>query len=427
MTMRTTGSLLLAAGLIAACGGADTDSGEAPAPDATAGTTAAPAAPAAGVAFAASPEIERVTAPPDAPVEALVAGFNDAGFELLRDLPSEGNVVFSPASIGHAVLLAEPAADEATAAAIASAFGLPPDAHDAWNAIDRQIVASRSEQVTVRIADRLWPRAGTEPDQGWIDLVASRHGVDVVPLDFTDQEASQRAINGWVGEQTDGLIPDLLDSPPSAETVMMITDALYVAADWATPFAKWGPVRGTFTTFDGTGVPVAFMQELELEGPRGTGDGFVGAEVPYAGWEYSMLVLVPDADRYEELIERIDQGLLDEIDARFTTGPYELRLPKWEDDYDIDLVPWLTELDVAPGSFPAISPEASLGGAAHAADIAVDEYGTVAAAATSLEILESGAPEPELLVAADRPFVYLVRHRDTGLVLFAGHVTDPTA
>jgi serpin B len=101
-------------------------------------------------------------------------------------------------------------------------------------------------------------------------------------------------------------------------------------------------------------------------------------------------------------------------------------LPKWDDDYRIDLLGWLTALGAAPGSYPAIHPEAFLGAAVHAAEIAVDEYGTVAAAATGLAFAESGPPEPELTVVADRPFIYLIRHRDTGLVLFAGHVTNPT-
>jgi len=78
----------------------------------------------------------------------------------------------------------------------------------------------------------------------------------------------------------------------------------------------------------------------------------------------------------------------------------------------------------APGG--KISPDAFLGAAVHAADITVDEQGTVAAAATALGFPDSGPPEPELTVVADRPFVYLIRHRSTGLVLFAGHVTDPT-
>jgi serpin B len=118
--------------------------------------------------------------------------------------------------------------------------------------------------------------------------------------------------------------------------------------------------------------------------------------------------------------------MLDEIDATFTTGPYELLLPKWDDHSQIDLLDWLGEVGAAPGSYPAISPEAFLGAAVHAADIAVDEHGTVAAAATGLGFEDSGPPEPELTVAADKPFLYLIRHRESGLVLFAGQVTDPT-
>jgi serpin B len=159
---------------------------------------------------------------------------------------------------------------------------------------------------------------------------------------------------------------------------------------------------------------------------RGEGDGFVGAEIPYVANEFSMLVLVPDEGRFAEVRDRLDQDLLDEVDATFTTGPFELWLPKWADDTQIDLLAWLSEIGAAPGSYPAISPDAFLDGAVHAADITVDEWGTVAAAATGLGFLTSGPPEPELTVKADRPFLYLIRHRPTGMVLFAGQVTDPS-
>lgn len=378
--------------------------------------------------MAVSDGVQRAAVDPDAPVSELAAGWNDAGFELLRRLPDEDNVVFSPASIGHALQMAAAAGDDATRSAIESAFGLPEASHEAWNSLDDAITRSQSEQVTVTIADRIWPRVGIEPDQDWVDLLAAQHGTDVVPLDYMNEpDASRGIINDWVGERTGGLIPDLLpDGFIKPNTVLVLTDAVYFAADWALPFGKYGPVGGTFTTLDGTEVDVSFMQELELGDRRGVGDGFVGAEIPYAGGDYSMLVLVPDEGRYEELIDRLDQELLDEIDATFTTGPYELLLPKWDDEYQIDLLDWLADIGAAPGSYPGITPGAFLDAAVHAADIAVDEHGTVAAAATALGFAESGPPEPEITVAADRPFVYLIRHRDSGVVLFAGHVTDPS-
>ncbi|MDQ3310922.1 MAG: serpin family protein, partial [Actinomycetota bacterium] len=364
-----------------------------------------------------------------APIRPLAAGLNDAGLDLLRTQDAETNVVLSPSSIGHALLMARGAADAPTAAAIDEAFGLPRRSHEAWNAIDQRIAASQRKHVTVTIADRLWPRTGLEPDQEWVDLLASHHGAGVEPLDLTgDPEASRKRINAWVDEQTKGLIPELLPSGSiDPSSLLVLTDTLYFKARWQTTFGKYGPLDSTFTRLDGSTVPVELMQELELGDRRGEGDGFVGAEIPYVGDDYSMLLVVPDEGRFAEIRDGLDQAMLDEIDATFTTGPYELRLPKWKTKTAVDLFPWLTELGAAPGAYPGISDGAFLGGAYHAADIEVDEWGTVAAAATGLVFAESGPPDPELVVAADQPFLYLIRHRASGLVLFAGQVTDPTA
>lgn len=419
--------VLLVASIVAGCGSSEPASEPAAtSADSTLPASTVPASAAEPLAVSAG--VVRAPVESDAPVAALTSGWNDAGFDLLRRQPIEDNVVFSPASIGHALLMAAAAADDATRMAIEESFGLPAGAHDAWNSIDQTIAAAQSDQVTVAIADRIWPTFGLQPDQAWVDLLATHHGADVVPLDFAgNTEASRATINEWVSDRTEGLIPDLLpEGFIDPTTVLVLTDTVYFAADWQLPFGKYGTVDDTFTTLDGSTVDVSFMRELELGDRRGEGDGFVGAEIPYAGGDYSMLVLVPDEGRFEDVVERLDQELLDEIDATFATGPYELLLPKWDDNYRIDLLGWLNELGAAPGVYPGISPDAFLDAAVHAADITVDEQGTVAAAATALGFNESGPPEPELTVAANRPFIYLIRHRPTGLVLFTGHVTNPT-
>jgi serpin B len=207
----------------------------------------------------------------------------------------------------------------------------------------------------------------------------------------------------------------------------VLTDALYFKARWQTVFGKYGTETAPFTRLDGSTVEVELMRELEIGDRRGEGDGFVAAEIPYVGGNLSMLVIVPDEGAFADVRGRLDQDLIDEIDTTFTEGPFELFLPKWTDDSQLDLTPWLTEIGAAPGAYPGISPDAFLGAAVHGADIAVDEWGTVAAAATGLGFDESGAPEPELVVRADRPYLYLIRHRPSGLVLFMGQVTDPLA
>lgn len=370
--------------------------------------------------------------PEQAPVAELSAGLNNAGFDLWQSQPVEGNLVFGPASIGHALLMARAAADDETGAAIDEAFELPVglSAHQGWNALDQMIRAAddSEDEVTVTFADRIWLRLDREPDQAWLDLLVSEHGATTETLDFAANPAGSReAINAWVGEQTEGLIPELLpDGLITPQTVLVLTDAVYFKARWEREFGKYGSVTDVFTRHDGSNTEVEFMRELDLTDRRGAGDGFVGAEIPYVGGEFSMLVLVPDEGRFDQVRNRLDQDLLYEIDLTFTSGPFELLIPRWADKSSIDLLTWLQDIGAAPGSYPAISDDAFLDAAVHAANINVDEWGTVAAAATSLGFATSGPPEPELTVKADRPFLYLIRHRPSGIVLFAGQVTDPT-
>lgn len=370
--------------------------------------------------------VERATPDPSAPVEQLVSGFNETGFGLLQQQPADTNFVFSPTSIFHSLLMARGAADDTTASSITSGMSIPagPEADAAWNVVDQQM----SSWPTLALANRVWPRDDVEPDQAWLDLLSAQHGTDVEALPFAqDPEGSRDTINAWVADQTEELIPELLpDGFITPITSLVMTDAAYFEAEWALPFGKYGTVDSDFTLLDESTVPVELMLELEGTGGRGEGAGFVAAELPYAGDVFSMLLIVPDVGRFEEVRDDLDQAMLDEIDASFTPGPYELLVPRWDTSSTLDLLPFVTEIGAAPGSYPGISPASALTGAVHAADISVDETGTVAAAATALGFDESGPAEPELTVAADQPFLYLIRHEASGLVLFAGQLVDPS-
>ena len=129
---------------------------------------------------------------------------------------------------------------------------------------------------------------------------------------------------------------------------------------------------------------MTLLRDLEKSGPRGTGDGYMGAELPYLGDAYAMLLIVPDEGRFEEIRTGLSTEFLATVDAAFSPGPYELVMPEWETTSALDLLPWLTEIGAAPGSYPGIGPGVFLGGAVHGADIAVDDVSTVAAAATAL-------------------------------------------
>jgi serine protease inhibitor len=59
--------------------------------------------------------------------------------------------------------------------------------------------------------------------------------------------------------------------------------------------------------------------------------------------------------------------------------------------------------------------------------VKVEEKGTEAAAATGVVMTMASAPMPKPLVAfkADHPFLFLIRDRETGFILFWGRLSNP--
>jgi serpin B len=57
--------------------------------------------------------------------------------------------------------------------------------------------------------------------------------------------------------------------------------------------------------------------------------------------------------------------------------------------------------------------------------VKVDEVGTEAAAATAGVLGDGAAPPPPAIVAADRPFLFIIRDRVTGAILFLGRYLGP--
>ena len=382
----------------------------------------------------ADPVVERPS-PDSASVEDLVAGLNGVGLRVFDAAAQEtaDDLVLSPMSIGLAFGMADAGASGATAQALEGLFAYPVAGEDRWSAFNtlEQQVSSEDGPI-VRLANRQFPDVSFDTVDGYDELLGRWFGAGIEPLPLKDEsDASQERINGWVEERTEGLIPDLLpDGFLGPSSVMVLVNALYLEADWAQPFGKYPTESAPFTLLDGSTVTVPLMHDLELRGPAVATDDYAATELPYEGGELSMLIIVPETGSYEQVEARLANGLVDEIDAGADSGAVELYLPRFESTTDLDLRTVLegqlgvTDLFGVPG-FDGIAPGITLEGAIHAADIAVDQQGTVAAAATALGFDDSGPGEPDVTVRADKPFIYLIRHQTTGTVLFVGRVMDP--
>jgi serine protease inhibitor len=374
---------------------------------------------------------------PNADAAVLADGLNRFGFDLYATLApqSDGDIVFSPLSMGIAFGMADAGARGETAAQIASVFRLPAsgsELHSLFNSLTNEL--DRDRKATLELANRMYPAAGYDIEPDFVETLAAQYGAPLERLDFqADTEGARRRINAWVAERTKQRIPELFPAGTiSPETVLALVNALYFEAKWLQPFGKYPTKKSDFTRLDGSIVKAPLMQNAELRTRFADAQGFQAVELPYEDGDLSMLVLVPDAGTFPVFERGLNAKRLELLDGALREGVVDLFLPRWQSKYNVDLIPPLQSLGLTlpfdGGDFTGISPtNPFIGAAVHAADIEVDEDGTVAAAATGIGFLESGPPTPDAVIRVDRPFLYLIRERGTGAVLFLGRVLDPAA
>lgn len=377
-------------------------------------------------------EVARLPADRSAPATAWTEGINDAGWRFHLSLP-DGNAVSSPISIGTAFSFARAGASDDTERTLDDIFGLPDgiDAHRAANAALTDLAAADGGTTTLEIANRLFPDLDFSPAQDFVDVGVQYYGSGVQPIETSDGEVAAAAINGWVDEQTHGLIDEIVTPDIVLDKRLFLVNTVYLFAEWVDPFLADLTTDRPFTTSDGSSVTVPFMTFHEPEPRRFVRLADADAvELPYADGDLAMWLIVPhDIDGLADLESSFDAADITGLSGRAESGTVQLAMPKWEQELPpTDLFEWLCPEGLCPGAeFDGISPGLFITDALHGARIIVDEKGTEAAAVTALGFNESAPPAADLTVTADHPFLWAIVHEPTASLVFVGRITDPTA
>ncbi|MGY6499978.1 MAG: serpin family protein [Acidimicrobiales bacterium] len=398
---------------------------------------------AAGTVTVLGSSVERED-PGDIDVDSVVdsdTAFALSLFRTLREDSPHADVFVSPSSIGTALAMTSLGAQGETAREMQDVLGGSGDAwHRARNALDRQITAPREstgdgDPLQLTIENSVWGQSGFELQRPFLDDLATHYGAPVRTLDFvTDPEAARSAVNQWVADQTDDLIADLLpEGSVSSDTRLVLTNAVHLDAPWATSFRESATAPADFTTADGDVVSVPMMR-TDLETSAGAGDGWQAARLRYRGGA-SMLVVVPDEGRFDEVADGLDAAMLTEVRASLEPVSLALWMPRFEITSAMSLPPVLESMGIVDAfdperaDFSAMSDEVQLyiSDVIHQATVSVDESGTEAAAATGVVVGElSSAPAgPPSEIVLDRPFLFLIHDDATGAILFIGQLAAP--
>jgi serpin B len=248
-------------------------------------------------------------------------------------------------------------------------------------------------------------------------------------------------MNDWVAERTNGRIEELIDQM-DPDAIMYLINAIYFNGDWVYRFDEADTRPRPFTRADGTQVQ-AEMMSMEADLRFFHDDVAAVVELPYGGRAFTAIAALPHpgqsvADLVADLDDATWARWMDRIDGAEPSAAGVV-LPKLELDYDRLLNDDLQALGIrhafnvdGPADFSRMTPirfpgDVYINRVQQKSFLKVDERGTEAAAATFVEMVRvcAGCGTPSFML--DRPFLFVIRERLSGTVLFIGVIGDPTA
>jgi serine protease inhibitor len=372
---------------------------------------------------------------------ALAQAIDATGADLYREVAAAGaNTVFSPGSIAVALRMALQGARGETAAELARFLHVSDAAAagDALPVLSADLAAAaRAADFTFRMPNAMWVQSGLplEPAfTGWIRRIAE---ADVRDADFLHEaEKARLEINQVIAAQTAGKITDLLTPGVlGPATRLVLTNAVYLKAQWAHPFSAAATDDAPFHLERG-GTVTARMMHVTTNLGYLRAAGHQAVTLPYKGGRLAMTVVLPDGP-LAPLEASLARDGLRSLAAGARVTDVALVLPRFRMTADFTLSTVLQRLGVKQAfrddaDFSGITSAERLkiDEVVHKAYVDVDEKGTEAAAATAviMRVAARIAPaRPPVSVRVDRPFLFAISDTVTGAPLFLGRVANPAA
>ncbi|KAL6658121.1 hypothetical protein ACP70R_003707 [Stipagrostis hirtigluma subsp. patula] len=380
---------------------------------------------------------------------------------------NDRNLVFSPLSIHVALALMSAAAAGDTLDEILAFVGAPSRdelAEFVGGTVVDRVLADQSGVggPSVSFACGAWTDKRWPLRPAYVDTVVGKFKGNTWAVDFRNEpKESRQQINAWVAEATRNLITEVLDpNDDNPYTVHVVANAIYFKGEWRNPFKKENTVDHEFRRFDGSSVEVPFLQSWSDQ-YIACHEGFKVLKLPYEmmdefTWnlydtlpKFSMCIFLPSGDKgLQRVVEKIASSpefLHDHLPTK-SVPVGQFRLPKFKLAFERDIAPDLEDLGL---KLPFDDEKANMGDmllqgdsqgvkvsrVIHKAVIEMNEEGSEAAAVTLESDDDLGfslygdydVPPIKLVnFVADHPFAFFIVEEESGSIVFAGHVLDPS-
>ncbi len=349
---------------------------------------------------------------------------------------NKGNILFAPHGLSVVLSMLRTGARGVTARGIKRVLhgrGISTKRwHSAMGWLHKYRSTTPHKGVILRSAQNFWMEHSGVPKVSFIRSMQRYYNAAPLLMHFHKQpEVARTQINDWFRLQTHGMIPSLFPKGSiDKRTRLVVGHALFFQGSWAYPFKKKYTELKTFFVAKRRVISTPLMYQ-KRKFRYAASRGLQILELPYAGHQFSMVLLLPRLGGLARLEKRLRTSRLRRWIRRLRLKKVHVSLPRFTLTSTWNFLPALAALGMSRAlgrraDFSKINGKRNLyvSTVLQQTKIAVDEKGTKASAATALVVrTKNGHSYPEFV--ADRPFLFYIRDRQTHQILFWGRVTNP--
>ncbi len=366
--------------------------------------------------------------------EEKVAKDNAFAFDLMRITrkhATETNVFISPLSVSMALNMTLNGAVGTTADEMRTALretGYAMEDINEYNRTLREALLKVDPSTTIGMANSIWYRQEASVKEPFIQANRTYYDAEVKAVDFLSP-ATLSAINGWCAKKTNNKISKILEEIPE-DAFMYLINAIYFKGIWVSKFEKSNTRKDSFRQSDGTTQNVDMMFQISMFG-YAEDDQCRYLEMDYGNKAFSMIVMLPNEGKTtRDVIEQLDNKHWDVITKGISPTLVQVYMPRFKAECKYGLekkilpemgmnIPFTNKADFSGiTKYPLYISEVI-----HKTFIEVDEEGTQAAAVTSVNTVVGESPA-SIYFHINRPFVFAIREKSTGVILFIGEIGE---
>lgn len=357
------------------------------------------------------------------------------GFDLYRYVVKyrgyADNIVVSPYNLFEALLMLYEGSNTTTREEIANVLGIDSRC-DIWVFYSklRNLILEGAGNATLELGSGIWIR------DRFYRYVRHEYIENLVKFfksivrEFSKEDELVNDVNSYIENKTHGLIKrPLRREMVDFRTVVLLVTTLYFKAFWEKPF------RPTIIVFESIEGSMKEVQGMERYGEFYVyeDNDLVAVAIPYKNSSYEFLIFMPKKiENFKNFVENLSIDKIHRIIEKMKPRGIELAIPKFEIETKLeDIHRVLEAMGIREVFKPYVADLTKMANVKkgdiyvdriiHAAKIKVYEKGTEAAAATIIIIKET-ALRPSIVI--NKPFVFMIIHKDLELPLFIGQITS---